>query len=49
MKRRGVKSSVEVMECADSTIERSLDVVLSAVRDESKGHAKMMRLNPGEK
>ncbi|KAG4228514.1 hypothetical protein PC116_g23129 [Phytophthora cactorum] len=42
----------DVMECADvdgSISEDSFGLVLSAVRDEPKGHSKTMRLNPGEK
>ncbi|ETK93559.1 hypothetical protein L915_03294 [Phytophthora nicotianae] len=45
----GVKER-EVCADADGSIsERSFDAVSSAVRDEYKGHSKMMKLNPGER
>ncbi|ETL46903.1 hypothetical protein L916_03294, partial [Phytophthora nicotianae] len=45
----GVKER-EVCADADGSIsERSFDAVSSAVRDEYKGHTKMMKLNPGER
>ncbi|ETO58903.1 hypothetical protein F444_22721, partial [Phytophthora nicotianae P1976] len=45
----GVKESVECADADGSISECSFDAVSSAVRDEYKGHSKMMKLNPGER
>ncbi|ETP03562.1 hypothetical protein F441_19492 [Phytophthora nicotianae CJ01A1] len=45
----GIEESVESADAEGSISVCSFDVVSSAVRDEYKGHSKMMKLNPGER